>query len=139
MAMKDNQNDETLSQKEEAVLVGSPFAEGTMSDNPLAGPVSSQEQLGHGKPSHGQQPDASEPLSVQEIRYTAIGSVVASGMVLLFAGVAAWWFPPGGTLIAALGCGLSLFGLTSGHRVMATVLLAMHVGLFITSYSRTLL
>ena len=72
------------------------------------------------------------------LRYTAIGAVAASVMVLGFALVAFWWFPGGGTLIAALGCALAVFGLYSQHRRTASVCLILHLLLFIASYSRAI-
>ena len=72
------------------------------------------------------------------LRYTAIGAVAASLMVLGFAAVAFWWFPGGGTLIAALGCALAIFGLYSQHRRTASICLVLHLLLFIASYSRAI-
>ncbi len=77
-------------------------------------------------------------MDVGPIRYTAMGAVAAAGMLLAFAGVAAWWFPVGGTMIAALGCVLSIFGLYSPYRYTSVVLLTCHLALFITSYARSL-
>ncbi len=74
---------------------------------------------------------------VGPIRYTAMGSVGASVMVLGFAAAGAWWFPVGGVLIAALGCGLSLFGMASVYRISSITLLLIHLGLFLFSYSRS--
>lgn len=71
------------------------------------------------------------------MKYTALGAVSASVMVVGFAAAAAYFFPLGGTLIAALGCGLSIFGMYSSYRRAATGLLAIHVGLFVLSYGRT--
>lgn len=95
-------------------------------------------------------PFASEPISLPRdgpvevlvaggpVRYTAMGAVAASAMVLGFAAAAAWWFPGGGTMIAALGCGLSLFGLYSHYRATAAGLLLLHLALFIVSYGRSI-
>ena len=77
-------------------------------------------------------------LDVGPIRYTAMGAVAASVMVLGFAGAAAWWFPTGGALIAALGCALSIFGLYSTYRFTSVGLLAIHLCLFVVSYGRSL-
>jgi len=80
-----------------------------------------------------------EPLlDVGPMRYTAMGAVAASVMVLGFAGTAAWWFPAGGALIAALGCVLSIFGLYSTYRKTSAGLLAIHLCLFVVSYGRSL-
>lgn len=69
------------------------------------------------------------------IRYTAMGAVAASILVLCFAAAAAWWFPIGGTLIAALGCVLSIFGLYSTYRITSAGLLVIHLSLFVVCYS----
>jgi hypothetical protein len=90
-------------------------------------------------------PIAAEPsrpievlLDVGPIRYTAMGAVAASIMVLGFAAAATWWFPAGGTLIAALGCALSIFGLYSNYRITSAGLLAIHLCLFVLCYGRSL-
>ncbi len=75
---------------------------------------------------------------VGPIRYTAMGAVAASIMVLGFAAAAAWWFPVGGALIAALGCVLSIFGMYSAFRITSAGLLAIHLSLFVLSYMRSL-
>lgn len=77
-------------------------------------------------------------LDVGPIRYTAMGAVAASVMVLGFASAAAWWFPTGGALIAALGCVLSIFGLYSRYRFTSAGLLSLHLCLFVFSYGRSL-
>jgi hypothetical protein len=94
-------------------------------------------------------PFASEPLvadvphRVEEVidgplRYTASGAVAAAAMVLAFAAAAAWWFPAGGTMIAALGCVLSIFGLYSTQRIAAIGILSLHLGLFVLCYGRSI-
>ena len=77
-------------------------------------------------------------LDVGPIRYTAMGAVAASIMVLAFAAAATWWFPAGGTLIASLGCVLSIFGLYSTYRMTSAGLLAIHLCLFVLCYGRSL-
>lgn len=72
------------------------------------------------------------------LRYTATGAVVAALMVMAFAVVAAWWFPGGGTMIAALGCVLSIFGLYSSYRITASATLVIHLGLFVLCYGRSI-
>ena len=72
------------------------------------------------------------------LRYTALGALAASLIVILFAGAATWWFPVGGALIAALGCLLAIFGLFSNHRGISALLIVVHLGLFIVSYGRSL-
>ena len=67
-----------------------------------------------------------------------MGAVAASAMVLVFAVVAAWWFPGGGTMIAALGCALSIFGMYSNYRFLASGFLLLHLALFVVSYGRSL-
>ena len=78
---------------------------------------------------------------VGPLRYTAIGSVSAAIMVLGFAAAAAWWFPGGGSLIAALGCALSIFGLYSPNRykLVAGGCLGLHLLLFLVSYGRAII
>lgn len=108
-------------QRSPALRVGSPFAVDPF--DPLAGlPTKKIEPF----------------LDVGPIRYTAMGAVAASLMVVGFATVATWWFPSGGALIAALGCLLSIFGLYSSYRVTSASLLAVHLCLFVVSYGRSL-
>ncbi|QDT10452.1 hypothetical protein [Planctomycetes bacterium K23_9] len=76
---------------------------------------------------------------VGPLKYTAIGAVAAAVMVLAFAIAASWWFPGGGTLIAALGCALSIFGMYSPRKTLAAVCLLLHLGLFLFSYSRAIM
>ena len=75
---------------------------------------------------------------VGPVRYTAMGAVVASAMVLGFACAGAWWFPAGGTLVAALGCLLSIFGLYSTYRFSSAGLLVVHLCIFALCYGRSL-
>ncbi len=105
-------------QRSEPVRVGSPFAvdpQPLVIDRPI-------EVLIDGGP----------------LRYTAMGAVAAAAMVLAFAAAAAWWFPAGGTMIAALGCVLSIFGLYSNYRYTAGCLLLLHLALFVVSYGRSI-
>jgi hypothetical protein len=92
-------------------------------------------------------PFASDPVTVKPVdnfvdrgpmRYTAIGAVAASILVLAFAAAATLWFPAGGTLIAALGCVLSIFGLYSTYRITSAGLLAIHLSLFVVCYGLSL-
>jgi len=110
---------EATNESELAIRVGSPFA---------VDPVPS---LPESKP-------AEAFYDVGPIRYTAMGAVAASAMVLVFGAAAAWWFPTGGVLIAALGCALSLFGMSSAYRITSIGLLATHLGMFVYSYIRSL-
>jgi hypothetical protein len=75
---------------------------------------------------------------VGPLKYTAMGAVSASLMVVGFAAAATYFFPIGGTMIAALGCVLSIFGMYSSYRLTAAGLLAIHLCLFVLSYGRTL-
>ena len=97
--------------------VGSPFAV-----DPLEHPEHPIEQI----------------YDVGPLRYTAMGAVAAAIVVLIFASIGVWWFPAGGAMIAALGCMLSIFGLYSTFRYTAAGLLAVHLGLFVLSYGRSL-
>ena len=72
------------------------------------------------------------------LRYMALGAVAAAIIVLLFGVPAMWWFPPGGTLIASLGCLLSIFGMYSPSPKRAAGLLAIHIVLFVICYARVL-
>ena len=67
-----------------------------------------------------------------------MGSVAAAVMVMAFAVAAAFWFPAGGTLIAALGCLLSIFGLYSPFPIRSAGCLVVHAGLFLVCYVRTI-
>jgi hypothetical protein len=85
------------------------------------------------------QPKKVEVLyDVGPLRYTAMGAVSASAMVVGFGLVAAFWFPSGGALIAALGCVLSIFGMYSNFRYVAAGLLVAHLGLFVVNYVQSL-
>lgn len=75
---------------------------------------------------------------VGPLRYTAMGAVAASAMVIVFASIACWWFPGGGALIAGLGCALAAFGMFSHLRTPAIGCLVVHMALFVVSYSRLL-
>ena len=75
---------------------------------------------------------------VGPLRYTAMGAVYASAMVVGFATAAAYFFPAGGAMIAALGCFLSIFGMYSSYRLTAAGLLTLHLCLFVFSFGRTL-
>ena len=101
---------------ESDIRVGSPFAVDPFEHDP-ARPIETYYDVG--------------PL-----KYTAMGAVSASVMVVGFAAAAAYYFPVGGTMIAALGCVLSIFGMYSSYRFLAAGLLAIHLCLFVLSYGR---
>jgi hypothetical protein len=109
---------------QEEIRVGSPFA---VDPRPIAGTVIQRQRA---------RPEAF--YDVGPLRYTAMGAVAAATLVLGFAAVAAWWFPGGGTIIAALGCALSIFGLYSEKRLAASGCLLLHLVLFMVSYSRAI-
>ncbi|EMI17350.1 putative membrane protein [Rhodopirellula maiorica SM1] len=100
-----------------AIRVGSPFAK---------------------EPEPAPQPVRPEDVYFQAtpLRYTSIGSVAAASLVVLFALGGTVWFPAGGTLVAGLGCLLSIFGMYSHLRIAAASLLTVHLFLFVASYSR---
>jgi hypothetical protein len=108
---------ETADQSDPAIRVGSPFAVDPAATELPAKAIEAFYDVG-------------------PIRYTAMGAVASSVMVLAFDGAAAWWFPSGGVLIASLGCGLSLFGMASVYRITSIALLIAHLGMFLFSYSR---
>ena len=72
--------------------------------------------------------------------YTAIGASTAAIVVIAFAALGCFWFPPGGVIVAILGSALSLVGLfsTKRFRIAAMAALPIHVGLFFLSYTRSL-
>jgi hypothetical protein len=109
---------------DEAIRVGSPFA---VDPNPIAGTSIQRRRV---------KPEAF--YDVGPLRYTALGAVSAALLVLGFAAAAAWWFPGGGTIIAALGCALSIFGLYSNRKMTASGCLVLHLLLFMISYSRAI-
>lgn len=109
-------------QDTEAVRVGSPFVSGSAKATPP--PLEPPAPL-----------TADQIHEVGVLRYTAMGSVAAAILVAFFAAIAMFWFPVGGILIAALGCILSLFGLMSQFKKMATGLLVAHLAFFVLSYS----
>lgn len=106
-------------QPEDEVRVGSPFAVDPVLANTANRPIEVLYDVG-------------------PIRYTAMGAVAASIMVVGFGTAAAFWFPSGGALIAALGCVLSIFGLYSHYRYVALGLLTLHLCLFVYSYGQSL-
>lgn len=109
---------------DESIRVGSPFA---VDPNPIAGTSIRLRRV---------KPEAF--YDVGPLRYTAMGAVSAAVLVLGFAAAAAWWFPGGGTIIAALGCALSIFGLYSNRKLVASGCLVLHLMLFMISYSRAI-
>jgi hypothetical protein len=109
---------------DQAIRVGSPFA---VDPSPIAGTSIQRRRV---------RPEAL--YDVGPLRYTALGAVSAALLVLGFAAAAAWWFPGGGTIIAALGCALSIFGLYSNRKITASGCLVLHLLLFMISYSRAI-
>ena len=106
------------------VRVGSPFAAETVI-TPVIGPrkeFGGSERFDH----------------IGPFRYTALGAVAASALVVGFATAASFWFPAGGAVVAALGCVLAIVGLSSSYRFASSALLAVHLCLFVVSYSRSL-
>ena len=86
-------------------------------------------------------PTYSPPEAIYDVgplRYTAMGAVGAAVMVMGFGIAAAFWFPAGGTLIAALGCLLSIFGLYSPIPMRSAACLVVHAALFMLCYSKTI-
>ena len=118
-ATTDRATTEPADQPLEAIRIGSPFSVDPAPSVPESKPVETLYDVG-------------------PIRYTAMGAVASSAMVFAFGAAAASWFPTGGVLIAALGCGLSLFGLASAYRVASIGLLFAHVGLFLFCYIRSI-
>mgnify|MGYP003675123996 CR=1 FL=1 len=116
-AVRSKANLSSLSEQDSAIRMGSPFAR---------------------EPEPPEQPARAEDVFFQAtpLRYTSIGAVAAATLVVLFALGGTIWFPTGGTLVAGLGCLLSILGLYSHQRVAAASLLAIHLVLFVASYSR---
>jgi hypothetical protein len=104
--------------EESSVRLGSPFAEDPFETDDA--------------------PPIENLYDVGPLKYTALGAVAASVLVLGFAAAAAYLFPAGGTMVAALGCLLSLFGMYSPWRLASAGLLAVHLFLFLLSYGRTM-
>ena len=67
-------------------------------------------------------------------QYTAMGGVVAAIMLLGFAIPALFWFPAGGCIIAALGCGTATLGLHSKFKRITTGILISHTCLFLNCF-----
>jgi len=67
-------------------------------------------------------------------QYTAMGGVVSAIMLLGFAIVAYVWFPAGGCIIAALGCGTAILGLHSKFKRLTTGVLLSHTCLFLACF-----
>ncbi|WP_146401752.1 hypothetical protein [Planctomycetes bacterium CA13] len=119
----------------DVVRVGSPFR-----GEPFGPATSMQGESANRSLATGPQAFSPEDIYFQAspLRYTAMGSVAASAMVVLFAATAAVWFPIGTAMTAGLGCLLSVFGLYSPHRLLASGLLVVHLMLFLYSYSQTM-
>lgn len=85
------------------------------------------------------QPAGPSYADLGPMRYTAMGAASAAVVVLLFAGLGAWWFPAGGALVAVLGAVLSIIGLFARQKFRYTALgtLTLHIGLFMVSYVRS--
>ena len=67
-------------------------------------------------------------------QYTAMGGVVAAIMLLGFVIPALVWFPAGGCIIAALGCGVATLGLHSKLKRITTGVLISHTCLFLACF-----
>ncbi len=117
----------------ESIRVGSPFAK-----EPVIAVLAESNQFARHQLGKNELADMGEDVYFQatQLRYTAMGAVSASTMVLFFALAAIVWFPPGGVLIAGLGCLLSLLGMASHLRRWAFALLFAHLALFAISYSQ---
>ncbi|TWU49126.1 hypothetical protein [Rubripirellula reticaptiva] len=116
----------TSSESGESIRIGSPFAVDPVAADPISGDLTAS-------------PTVIEPvMDVGSLRYTAMGATAASAMVVGFAAAAWGWFPAGGAAIAALGCGLSIFGMFSVYRFTAMGLLAVHLFLFVANYGQAL-
>ncbi|MGB7325501.1 MAG: hypothetical protein WBD31_11575 [Rubripirellula sp.] len=115
----------TSSESGESIRIGSPFAV-----DPVAADAISGDPMA---------PAVIEPvMDVGPLRYTAMGATAASAMVVGFAAAAWGWFPAGGAAIAALGCGLSIFGMFSVYRFTSMGLLSVHLFLFVANYGQAL-
>lgn len=68
------------------------------------------------------------------LQYTAMGGVVAATMLLGFALIALAWYPSGGCIIAALGCGTATLGLHSKFKRTTTGMLVTHACLFVACF-----
>ncbi|WP_153559125.1 hypothetical protein [Roseimaritima sediminicola] len=71
-------------------------------------------------------------------RVTAGSAVLAAGMLVAFGLIALGVFPTGALLIAGLGILMSLLGLTSIYPKWALALLLAHVGIFVSTFWRSL-
>jgi len=69
---------------------------------------------------------------------TAASAVLASGLLTLFAVLCWQYFPGGGLAVTGLGFAVSVLGLSSNRRRLATALLATHTGLFVACYLRVI-
>ncbi len=124
-----------MNEEETPIRSGSPFA---TADSPETAEGSPFAAAGSPTAAVAIEPPIEALMDVGPLRYTAMGAVAASAMVLLFAATASWWFPTGGTMIAALGSVLSILGLYSPYRFTASVLLGLHLCLFLFSYTQLL-
>jgi hypothetical protein len=147
LSVHQRRTDEPVSQHsggDEVILTGSPFAPGSITDAANSDAANSDAANSSAANSSAAAHDAAVQATVTEVltdgvmKYTAKGSATASLMVVFFASTAAWWFPAGGVLIAALGCGLAVGGLFSDYRLLAAGLLVVHLGLFFACYVMTI-
>jgi len=104
----------------DTVRHGSPFAQGVSS------PIASADT-----PSIAATIDAFDP------EWGVLRAAIwASTWVAMFAIACYQYFPGGGVLVTALGCGLAIIGLFSSRPIPASVLLIAHAGLFFACYQR---
>jgi len=132
--------------------VGSPFASEPAPTPSNNGPKSDGNQSLDREPSGasgqfiaGQSPpgrsfDTGNPETLGEGVWgqTAQSALLAAVILSLFGCACYIFFPAGGIAVASLGFVVSLLAITSDHPRWASVLLAIHAGLFVACYLGTI-
>ena len=129
-------DDEPQDDATEDIRVGSPFAE---SPETLGVDQSPSAESSEAKTSDLDTLAEDVYFVASPFRYTAMGAVAASAMVVVFGLSALIWFPVGATMIAGLGCLLSILGLYSHRRMLAGILLVTHLSIFAITYATIVL
>tara|TARA_A100001391_G_C5021732_1_gene266027 strand:+ start:101 stop:523 length:423 start_codon:yes stop_codon:yes gene_type:complete len=100
----------------------------------------------HGSPFAASPPDPAADINAQAVATRGRDFDPEWGVLRAANWASAWvaicglaclqYFPEGGVIVAALGCGLATLGLFSSRAMFAAVLLALHAWLFFACYQR---
>lgn len=130
-----DEHSNTLQDEAKGIRRGSPFAPDTARQAPEGTEVPvvfSPSIAAEGTVLVGPQLESS--LDVGVAAETALGGLLAAWLILPIALFAAFWFPFGGVLIAALGTILGVVALASPRYWMASVVLLLHLAVAALAY-----